>query len=184
MSLLSEIAAIAYCLIAALAVFRALLTRDPRRRWRWMVVAAIMIALAIWRFSDSEIWVQTLARDWARSHDRYEDRHEVQVPVTIALLTAMALGGFGLTRVRHARYAVWALAAAVTLLLVAALRAVSLHMIDAILYYEIGPLRVNYAVDMGLTALIGGLALVDWASTRASGPKRGRSTRRHGRSRR
>ena len=101
-------------------------------------------------------------RGWTRAVGIYDDRHTFQVPVTLGAVLAIAGLIWLANRSSRAGNSGRALSFAVIMLLFTAVRATSLHAVDAFLYQSIGPVHVNYVIDLGLTALVAALALADW----------------------
>jgi hypothetical protein len=61
-----------------------------------------------------------------------------------------------------------------------AVRATSLHAVDALLYQSVGPIHVNYLIDLGLTAVVAAFALADCRLVAAPPPPPRRSSSRSG----
>ncbi len=161
---LSLVATLAYVLTAMAALTAAF--RPDRARGRmvtinWTGVAVIFLVLAAWRYTDGEAVLQDQAREWTRNHGVYDDRHTWQVPITLAAVAAIIALGLVAIRWSGVRQSGRALCAAVVMLAFTAVRAVSLHAVDDVLYQSFGPVHVNYLVDLGLTAIVAVLALID-----------------------
>lgn len=163
--LLSPVAALAYLGTGGAALVAAV--RAPRH-WRkaavpnWIAVLVAFVALAAWRLGNGEERVQDRVRGWTRAVGIYDDRHTFQVPVTLGAVLAIAGLIWLANRSSRAGNSGRALSFAVIMLLFTAVRATSLHAVDAFLYQSIGPVHVNYVIDLGLTALVAALALADW----------------------
>lgn len=167
---LSPIAAFAYIATSGAALFAAVRTPAARReaaQRTWTAVAVIFVALAVWRLTNGEALVQDMVRTWTRKDGIYDDRHVFQVPVTlgavliIAGLVWLAQQSSGVGRAGKA------LSVALVMVVFTAVRATSLHAVDAILYESVGPIHINYLVDLGLTALVALLAVADCRQPRA-----------------
>ena len=140
------------------------LSAIARRNWR--IVAAIFALMVIWRLAQGEQRVQDSVRYWTRDHGFYDERQALQIPATIVVILLATAMMMALSRVRHARRSAFGLGASAALALFAAVRAASLHDVDELLYRAIGVVHVNYLIDMGLTGLVGLLALLDWHASR------------------
>lgn len=182
-STFSMAAAMAYVVTALLALACAL--GAPRRQHRaamlhWIVVALVFAGLAAWRLTDGEGHVQAYARNWAQIHGTYDDRHDWQAPIAILALLVVVATGFAGARWAGPRASGRALCLAVVMVLFAGLRLVSLHAVDEILYRALGPIHLNYVIDLGLTGLVVVLALVDlgWVGQASPPARRSRSRSR------
>ncbi len=172
-------AALAYVATAVLALIAAFAVPGRRRATMrdWSAVGAIFLALALWRFTNGEAQVQDYWRSLAQLHGTYEYRHDWQAPVTVAMLLAGVVIGIAGFRWAGRRRAGQALCAAVAMVLFVGLRTISLHAVDGILYRALGPIHLNYVIDLGLTALTATLAMADcgWLGTpRARRPRSSR----------
>jgi hypothetical protein len=174
---LSYLAALSYLATAVLALVAG--ARHRAALQRWILVAVAFVMLAAWRLADGEALLQDRVRTWTRNSGTYDDRHVFQVPVTLGAVLILALIvwlGWG---TRRAGRPGQALCATAIMLVFTAVRAVSLHAIDAILYHSIGPVHVNYLIDLGLTAVVAGLALTNLpAQPEHRAKSRSRSRRR------
>jgi hypothetical protein len=166
-SALSLVAAFVYMIIVAAAAFAALPAMMAGRvNWHrsiWLMVAALFLALALMRVFAFEEWLRGALRSMFYSEEAYENRGFVQKPlVMVLLLSALGLATgllYALSRRVSGQRdvaAVMALGCTGAMLLLAALRLVSLHSVDALLY---GPLKLNWFLDLGLTAVVFASAL-------------------------
>jgi hypothetical protein len=161
---LSSIAAFAYIAtsgVALVAATRAPGTRRKLAAFNWTAVAVIFVLLAVWRLGEGEARVQEVVRSWTRNHGVYDDRYSFQIPITLGAVLAVSGLVWLARRSSGAGQSGRALCVALVMGVFTAVRATSLHAVDAFLYESIGPIHVNYVIDLGLTALAGALALVD-----------------------
>lgn len=151
--------ALIYAVTAMLAFWVAVITRrDDRARnpeQHWMLIAMAFVMLCAWRIANGEHYVHDMLREASQRAGNYEARRPLQVLVVVVLL------GFGFAAFtwlaprlarysRPARLAGWATAALVAY---SAVRAVSLHVIDRIVYATFGPIHLNYVIDTGLCSI-------------------------------
>lgn len=163
-SILSLTAASLYTVILAVCLFAAMSAhrqRQPVAHSRtWVLIAMFFGALALMRIAGAEDWLRGVLRAELRSEGRYNDRRELQRQLVIALMLVFAglfLWALQIKyRAAHGRRNVAqfvALAAVAMMLFLMALRIVSLHQIDMVLY---GPAKLNWIVDIGssLTVMV------------------------------
>lgn len=181
-STLSLVATFAYVL-TAMAALAAVLRRDHARRRivivNWLGVAVIFLALAAWRYTNSEAVFQDQAREWTRLHGVYDDRHDWQVPITLGAIAVLLVLGLLAGRWAGVRQSGKAVYLALVMVAFSAVRAISLHAVDEVLYHSIGPIHVNYLIDLGLTAAVALLAMVDCGLFGAPVPARRSPSRSH-----
>ena len=159
--------------IAAYAVTAGLCALAARRAGRiaagsrdaaiWQGCVAAFAALVVVRFFGLEELVRSSLRSVLRSSGDYAGRWEVQAPLASAIVI---LGGalvFATFRLwpgprQHPFYLAtrMALIAALWFLPLLGLRLVSFHATDWLLYY--GPVRLNWVIDGGLTAIVAACA--------------------------
>lgn len=120
-----------------------------------MLVAGLFFALAVMRFFAIEDILRNDFRALLYSEGAYEERRRLQGPliaVLIASASVIAAVWFGrLIRAARGRRDLAALAAlgcGLGMIMLVALRLVSLHSLDLLLY---GPLKINWLADIGLT---------------------------------
>ena len=183
--LLSLTAAGLYLAVAAACAYAAAAARGdgaPRRgRAIWLTIAGLFVILAASRMLNAEERARDVMRAWLNAGIGYESRRTVQAPIAAAVLglggaagIALLLGyGRARSGSRAERAIVWATRAAAAMIVLVALRLISFHPVDAILYR---PLRLNRVFDIGLTAVVGlaALAYVRDGRTQAPG-RRGRN---------
>ena len=163
MSLASQIAAVAYvivllgCLKAAHAA--RLYNRGARHMRGWLFIAIFTLVLLLARLVDAEDLMRESLREVANSVGRYESRRIWQPP--LALLVFLSLGAVGVLARRlwlggppsvTGRRLRIAQAATALFAPLYALRILSLHAIDAFLYF--GPLHPNWLLEAGLLLTI------------------------------
>lgn len=165
---LSMLAALAYLVATALTLAVAWRSRvrpsSTPAAWRWwLAVAACFVVLAAIRLTNADQALHDHIRDWAERDGIYGERHDLQIPVTLAGLTGL-FGMFVWAIVRGWTFdrVVLARSATLVLLVLVVLRMVSLHAVDAFLYRAVGPVRVNYLLDTGLTFSVIALAAAEW----------------------
>ena len=178
-SVFSQVAALAYALTGMAALIAIARARKRLAMANWAAVAAIFAALVLWRLTNGEALWQDRVRTWARLNGSYDDRQTWQVPLTLAAVVLIAVIGGWLFRSGRARHSGRALALALIMVIFTGVRAASLHAVDALLY-SVGPVHLNYVIDMGLTGLVALLAVIDWRLIgQPSEPKQRRRTSRH-----
>ena len=149
------------CLVAAIAASRS--RQAPGHRWMWLALALFFAGLAALRMLEIEDMVRDAMRQSMRDEGVYSERRSVQRPIVASLVVLVGAGGslllyrwgLGLRGRRNvARLA--AVLAACAMLFLMALRLISLHAIDVLLY---GPLKLNWIVDLGASFLVLGSAI-------------------------
>ena len=157
-------AATAFACALALRACRTSYARGGPER-TWTVGMAAMIALAIARLYGLEDALRGGLRDLARGSDQYAGRAALQYPL-LALVLAAAAGlcwlawrqWRSLPRGGSRRVELLARLALAGFALIYAVRIVSLHAVDALLYS--GPLRLNYVIEAGLCAVLAASAVL------------------------
>jgi hypothetical protein len=128
--------------LAAGAACAGAAVREPRRAdgrpGLWWGLAAVFVVLALARLGDLGDQLSALGRDEARRDGWYAQRRGLQRPVTVAVtaagaFAALALLAYGAARGRGARRALPVIAGVVALVSFVAVRAISLHEVDALL---------------------------------------------------
>lgn len=148
------------CLIAAGAAAR---LRQPNRHWQiWAAIGLIFALLATVRVTGFEELLRDALRTILRSEDTYGNRREIQRPLAAAALALVSLaGGFVLLKqmrsVKGRRNVALLVATGSTMVmaLLIALRIISLHQVDSLLY---GPLKLNWVIDLSASLLVLGSA--------------------------
>ncbi len=122
----------------------------------WLSFAVILVVLGLARIVDFGPWLTSIGRHEARIDGWYDQRREVQGKVAVAVAggtVALTLCVALVTLVRAPRLAAPSVLL-VTLLGFLAIRAISLHQLDAALYQtDFHGLSLNTASELGLTLL-------------------------------
>lgn len=152
------------CARASVAARRA----GGRHAFFWTFATALFLALIAWRALAVEEHLRAMLRDLLRSDGVYADRRTIQRPVAAALLiglvavTALAWRFRpGMSMARPSEAVRWAITGILLMSSLILLRVTSFHQLDAFLY---GPLRLNWLVDIGSSALVG---FASWRFVRA-----------------
>jgi hypothetical protein len=160
--------AVIYLAVAALALRAALQSRSAGRPHavcvHWRTVALLFAGLACWRLSGAEAAVQALARHIAQNTGSYASRREWQAPlVGLSLLAGAAFAVWAFLGPRGDPDVHWSRLAALGLVAYTAVRLVSLHAMDAIVYASVGPIHLNHFIDLGLTFTVAYFAVLSCA---------------------
>lgn len=146
-------------LAAVLACSRAILERQAAwHAWVWIMVAVLFVALALIRWFAIEEWVRTDLRDILFERAAYDQRQDIQKPlVAVFFIAAASLAAgsvYGVARNVTGRrniVSIAALACTGGMIFLLALRLISLHSVDTLLY---GPLKLNWIIDLGLSGAV------------------------------
>lgn len=148
-------ASILYLVTAALCVGAA--TRG--RATVWATLTGLFVAFAVWRLAGLEETARTAVRALLIARGEYQDRQSFQRPLAAFLIVVfLAVGAFGWLRWRRVpprsreRAVFWAGTGAAAMIGLIALRLVSLHTTDTLLYS--GP-HLNRVIDPALAAFVG-----------------------------
>lgn len=169
MSLASVLATMVYALVVFACGAAALAARARGRPARqtagWLACAAAFAALAMVRLLDVEDRAREVLRRVIRGAGSYEERAFLQLPLVVLTLAGglvMLLFAYRLLHRRNAdrgrTLVCAALVAVAAFVPLYALRTISWHPVDSVLYS--GPVRLNWILDLGLSALVGGAALL------------------------
>ncbi len=161
-STLSLVAAVIYLVVAgtAIAAWLAAGWRSQVRwhRVAWGIIAALFVGFAVTRFYGLEDWVRGDLRMMLYADQTYEERRSFQKPLfaIVFMVAAAIVGGliYFLARGVRGRRNIAALVAIGCtggLVFLLALRLVSLHSVDALLY---GRFKINWFADLGMTAAV------------------------------
>jgi len=149
------------CLVAATAASRS--RQAPGHLWTWLVLALFFASLAALRMLEIEDLVRDALRQSMRDEGVYSQRRSVQRPIVVTLVVLVGAGGSLLLyrwtlalRGRRNRARIAAVLAACAMLFLVALRLISLHPIDVLLY---GPLKLNWIGDLGASLVVLGSAI-------------------------
>ncbi|MGW8281612.1 hypothetical protein ACWGK7_19250 (plasmid) [Sphingomonas aurantiaca] len=142
----------------------------------WHAVAGVLIALALWRGLGGEAAVQAWARDAAHAGAWYDERRFSQaIIVSLGLIFGTAVV-FALLRLLGGRRGTVIVAALATVGLVwlTMMRLVSLHLVDRFLYTGIGPIRMNWVLEVSFLLATAAAAVHTVRTTQP--PRRKRSS--------
>jgi len=155
---------VAYVVAAALALLAGLRERQARRGMHsvvpafWFGLAALLLFFGISRELEIAPWITGQGRDFAKDHGWYEERRRFQRPaVELIFGGGLVLIGLGLFWFFRAVYREHPLAfiAIVYILCFIAIRTISLHQVDHILYSDrFGGFRPNAMLELFGCALM------------------------------
>lgn len=162
---LSLAGAVVYLLTAVAAAIAAVSAdrrgRGNRDQLAWVLVLLAFVVFSAMRLVAAEEHLRSTLRTALELADARAGRRAIQLPLSLLALTLATLAAFPLVRriaasgwaSQHAARN-WALLALLGMLGLIALRIISLHAMDAILFSSlIGPLRLNWLLDLGFTAV-------------------------------
>jgi hypothetical protein len=161
-SVLSWIAAAGYAMVVFACLWAAMTARakrqPPAQLYSWVLLAVLFAMLIYLRVNNLEEFWRDQLRDWVRSRGAYGERRGFQVLLTVGIIGVATLAAFVWTaaqvRVAGSRRSLSLLAAQVgagVMMILIALRMVSFHALDGLLY---GPLKLNWVGDIGAAALV------------------------------
>lgn len=150
--------------VAAAGLFGALRFRQAGWHVRtWLLIVILFAALAALRGLGLEDFWQDALRNMMRADGAYQDRRAFQRPLAAGVIAAAGLIAFlwvyrGFRSVRGRRNVAVMVAAASAFVMIAlvALRLISLHPVDALLY---GPFKLNWIIDIGTSLIVLGASL-------------------------
>jgi hypothetical protein len=154
---------VAAYLVAALGSFRAAWRepqtangRSSRPATFWLVLCALLVALAINKQLDLQSLVTQIGRDVIRSWGLYRQRRELQVGFisAVALVCAAATGAIVWFARRTLRDRWLALVGTVFIFGFVVIRAASFHHVDTFLAARIGGVKWNWVLELGGIAAI------------------------------
>ena len=160
--------AVGLYLLVALAAAAGMLgaVRYRQAGWHiqvWLVVGAFFIILAVLRGLGVEDMWQNDLRAMMRADGAYQDRRDFQRPLAAGVIMLAGFAAFlwayrGFRNVRGRRNVavMVAMASASVMLALVALRLISLHPVDALLY---GPIKLNWIIDIGSSLTVLGAAV-------------------------
>lgn len=132
-------------------------------RQAWSIIAVMFVVFGLMRVFGIEDLLQTDLRSALYAENRYEERRVYQGPLfgvvfTVAAVMAAGLSYYISKGVKGRRNVATLVAVGCTggMIMLTALRLVSLHSVDALLY---GPLKINWIADVGLTLSVLGCAV-------------------------
>ena len=161
-SMLSIVAAVLYGFVVAACLAAAAQShahhQQPWHAKTWGVIALLFAALIVSRLLNIEEIVRADLRDWLRTEDMLDGRRVWQRWLIAGAIFIVASAGLFaayriIGRVTGRRNISVAIAAGCSgiMLCVIALRLISLHAMDRLLY---GPLKLNWVGDIGTSAAI------------------------------
>lgn len=138
--------------------------RSPAAHVRnWAIIALVFAGLIMLRALNLEEMIRQDFRAMLRADNSYGDRRELQRPLVALVIVIAAPIAFLLLRrlvsQRHSRRELTisiAIMATLAMIGVLALRIISLHQVDALLY---GPIKLNWITDIGASLAVLGAAL-------------------------
>ena len=161
-SALSLVAAGLYAAVIGAAIVALFQSRKARQRPAhsrvWLVIAVVFALLVASRIVMIEEALRADLREWLRASDVFSGRRAMQGPFIAIALGSCLLVGFGgayltMRKIAGRRDRAVAIAAAgcAAMFVIVAMRMVSLHAMDVLLY---GPLKLNWVGDLGSSAAI------------------------------
>jgi hypothetical protein len=147
-----------------LACVRAIaLQQVPWHKFAWGAIAALFLGLVLMRIFSVEELVRSELRGKLYTEGVYENRRSLQAPLFVfvfAMATVIAGGLFNFVargvRGRRNIAAIIAIGCTGGMLFLLALRLVSLHSVDELLY---GTFKLNWVADLGLSLIVLGCAV-------------------------
>lgn len=161
-STLGLMACAIYLLVAVATTSGALLAhRHKQQRWHlygWLALSGFFALLVVLRLVGFEDLLRDELRETLRASSTYGSRRDYQRPAAAGLLVmaALAASWWALRTLRLAKgrrniCVLVGLFGGMAMVFLMALRLISLHLIDALLY---GPLKLNWIGDIGLSLLV------------------------------
>ena len=170
-----------YVLVAVLALYQAWRDDRGRRgswRWFWILTACLFVVMAIGRVGHVADFVTDQFRDRAEAEGWYADRRRVQAGLVVAFGVVWVVVLAASLRVPGNRRRYLPMVAVVfTIVVYAAIRVVSLHHVDVVLYereFEGAPLGALVEWCLLLAAIACVLAVPRRRSSGRSGEPAGR----------
>ena len=162
-----NIIAVGLYLLVALAGVSGMLgaMRFRQARWHlqvWLLLAAFFLVLAVLRGLGIEDMWQSELRAMMKADGAYQNRRDVQRPLAAGVIAFAGLAAFiwsyrGFRNIRGRRNVAVMVAGASAFVMIAlvALRLISLHPVDALLY---GSVKLNWIIDIGSSLVVLGAA--------------------------
>lgn len=176
MSFASQLAVFGYLVVVTLALAAILAAwgraRPARESLAWGGAAGYFLLLIVMRLLDGEERMRAVLREMANAHEFYGERGAWQLAIALTcvlLLCACALRLWFYFRRASSRRARTSFAVLLLLLfsvLLYAVRIVSWHVTDALLYA--GPMRLNWLLECAIMLGMAGLAMRYLRLSRAS----------------
>ena len=158
-SQMNLIAAVYYCVVAALAVRADRATKAAGRtshRPSWMTIAGLFLGFALWRLVDGDHTLHYLLVQGHLGAPIYAERRWIQgLLVLFGGLCGLILLVNEARNPTRARWFRLGWTASLALLTLTGLRMISWHALDAILFAPLGPTRLNHVLDIGLATIVG-----------------------------
>ena len=181
MSLTSQLAVFLYGLVILTCLAAApVAARQPDRRsdlWHWLAAAVVFAGLGALRLVQAEDRIRGFAREWSRAAGAYQDRTGLQIAAVVAIVvigcvfTGLFIRSWRASRpFSRARLVLVSRFALLGLIPLFALRLVSLHAVDRVLYN--GPIRLNWMLEGAISLAVGGSAIL-YARRKRSRPRAG-----------
>ena len=125
-------------------------------RFHWFAIGALFAGLAAWRLADGEGQVQAALRGGLRQGGQYTSRFDLQGPLIAALvLVAAAICCWVIWRwKRQPLHRAISGAGALGLLAFSLVRLISYHSFDQLIYASLGPLRLNYFIELTMIGAV------------------------------
>lgn len=157
-------ACVVYLFVSAACALAARHSRTSQSRFFWIFVAIFFSALAVVRGTGIEAYVTDGLRHWLYAEGAYEDRRDIQRPLAAGAVVGISGILFLLYLKRPSPRAglrewskFWGVVGTIMMCGVIAMRLISFHDLDRLLY---GPVRMNWILDIGSSAI------VTWAALR------------------
>lgn len=178
-SYLSLAAAGVYILVTATLVVAASTAsstgQKPAHRIAWLGLALVFATFVFLRLLNLEEAMRAELRQVLIADRMYDHRRDIQRPIAAAAIALFGVAGIvgayvlsGLRESRRDLAVGIGVAAGIGLIGLAALRILSLHAIDVLLY---GPLKLNWFADLGL-AMVAGIAAMSYRRFAIAGTNR------------
>lgn len=178
--MLSGIAAVVYGVVALVCGVAAIMVARLPERLRetivWTLIVGLFVGLAVMRLTGAEAWATEHLRQSFQQEGLYVARRTYQRPIAalVLALSGLLLGSliavFAGKKRHFSPFVRNAALAAVGMVLLIAVRVVSYHPIDQVLYAS--RLHLNWVLDIGLTLMVAACAIR--AADRARRATRGR----------
>ena len=174
---------VGYIAVACLCASIALTQSDGRphppllSQWRfWMAIAAVLLSLALVRELRVTHIIGGPVRDFAHEHDLYEKRRPIQL-LAVLVIAAGGVVAAAISAWYLRAYRWWELFTTLGVLYVLsflAIRAVSLHNIDTVLFRSsIAGVHVGVLLEFAGILFVGGVAFGAFVDVRRGAAKRG-----------
>jgi len=155
---LSLVACLIYVAVAGTCSLAAIASQTSTSRRFWVMGAVFFLALATLRFTGIEAYVTNGLRGWLYEAGTYQDRRDIQRPLAAGAVVALSGALFFFYWKRPKPRAgprewskFWGMLGIVAMGGVIAMRLISFHELDRLLY---GPIKMNWILDIGSSALV------------------------------